>query len=224
MIVAIHQPNYLPFDGYFHKIVDCDLFVFLDSVQYAKNSLINRNKIKTVGGWCWLTVPVQRKNLLDAEICEVEICNAVDWGERHWRSLKQNYGRAKHFDEYGGFFREALGRKWIYLAELNKYMIKGICSFLGMEPKFVDSSSLNASGEKTELLVNICREVGADTYLSGRGAKGYQVEERFKEAGITLKYHDFKHPEYRQLYGDFVPNLSIVDMLFNEGRLICNAE
>lgn len=218
MIAAIHQPCYIPWLGYFHKIAGCDLFVFLDSVQYAKNSLTNRNRVKTASGWCWLTVPVQRKSLTDTKICEVEVSNATDWGERHWRTLKQNYAKAEHFDEYRSFFQEALSTRWVHLAELNKYMIRGVCSLLGLEARFVDSSSLDAQGEKTELLVNICREVGADTYLSGRGAKGYMVEERFREAGIALKYQDFVHPEYRQLYGPFIPSLSIVDMLFNEGN------
>jgi len=220
MIIAIHQPNYLPYYGYFHKIQKSDLFVFLDNVPYTKNSYINRNRIKTAQRWSWLTVPIESKDVLKRAIRKVKISNVTNWQKKHWKSLKYNYRKAKHFDEYKDFFKEVYGKKWVYLADLNEYLIKKVCSFLEIECNFLDASELDVSGSKTDLLINICETVGADTYLSGQGGKGYLEEEKFRLCDINLRYQEPKQPKYTQLFGDFTPYLSIVDMLFCEGRLL----
>lgn len=216
--VAIHQPNYLPWLGYFYKIASCDMFVLLSNVQYAKNSIINRSKIKTSQGASWLTIGVLTKGKPNQLISEVKINNNVLWRDTHWKSISQNYARAPHFDEYKEAFAGFYQRYWERLAELNEELIRSICQMLGIEnTKFIKASDINVSGSGTELLINICKEVGANTYLSGFGGAKYMDEDKFRDAGIELRYYDFKHPVYHQLWGDFIPNLSVIDLLFNEG-------
>jgi hypothetical protein len=218
MIVAIHQPNYLPYYGYFHKIQNSDVFVFLDNVLYTKNSYINRNRIRTPKGWSWLTVPVQRKGSSNNEIRSITISNNVNWRKKHSLSLKYNYSKAKYFSRFHSLL-EVYEKEWTYLAELNIYLIKLICSLLGIKCNFIRASELNVSGSKTDLLIDICKAVGGDVYLSGQGAKGYIEEKKFERSNIKLIYDKFEHPKYEQVFEGFIPNLSIVDILFNVGKL-----
>ncbi len=219
MIAAIHQPNYLPWLGYFYKICQCDVFVFLDNVQYSKNNIINRNKIKTPQGVRWLTVGVLTKGQYGQLISEVEVNNSVPWNKVHEKSIFQNYHKAAYFEKYTPFFEHIYESSWGKLVGLNETLVKMICELLGIKSvKFVQASELAASGTETKLLVNICKAVGADTYLSGFGGKKYMDEDAFEKEGIRLEYYDFKHPTYQQLWGDFIPNLSVIDLLFNEGE------
>lgn len=211
---AIHQPNYIPWVGYFEKIHRSDVFVFLDDVEFTSGSWINRNKIKTPDGWTWLTVPVTRTT---ASIQEMEIATHTDWSEEHWKSLKHNYGGAEYFDEWANLFRETYDREWTSLEGLNRHLLRAICDRIGIEYEFVNSSSLPVEGTETERLVDICEAVDADHYYSGQGAKGYTEEQLFDAAGIDLEYQSFEHPTYPQRFGEFVPSLSIVDMLMNVG-------
>ena len=216
--VAIHQPNYLPWLGYFYKICQSDVFVFLDNVQYTKNNIINRNKIKTPQGAMWLTVGVLTKGHRGQLISEVEINNGVAWNKVHKKSIFQNYSKAAYFEKYSPFFEHIYDSDWGKLADLNEALIKLICKLLGIKDiKFIRASELAVSGTETRLLMNICKEVGADTYLSGFGGKKYMDEKAFEQTGISLRYYDFKYPTYNQLWGEFIPNLSIIDLLFNEG-------
>ena len=218
MIVAIHQPNYLPWLGYFYKIASCDMFVLLDNVQYSKNGFINRNKIKTPQGTAWLTVGALTKGRYEQLINEVEINNSLPWSSIHEKSISQGYSNAPYFKNYISFFEDIYHRKWEGLVDLNEALIKVICQILGIRSvEFTRASELNVPGQSTELLVNICKAVGSDTYLSGPSGQKYMDEELFEREGISLRYSDFKHPAYTQLWGDFIPNMSIIDLLFNEG-------
>jgi hypothetical protein len=166
MIVAIHQPNFLPWLGYFYKIAKCDVFVLLDNVQYVKNSFINRNKIKTPQGAQWLTVPVKTKGRFGQLIKDVEINNTVDWRKRHLRTLEMNYKRAKYFEPvFRGVEAIYFARDWQNLCELNIEILKWVVSILGIEKKLMRASELNVKGEGTQLLINIVKEVGGNTYL-----------------------------------------------------------
>lgn len=219
MIVAIHQPNYLPWLGYFYKIAWSEVFVFLDNVQYSKNSIINRNKIKTPQGAAWLTVGVLTKGRLGQVIKEVDINNDTSWYRTHEKSISQNYSKAPYFRNYQELFEDVYRRRWEKLIHLNEALIKLNCDLLGIKAtKFLRASELNVSGQSTELLISICKAIGADTYLSGFGGKKYMDDKAFEEAGISLSYYDFEHPTYNQLWGEFIPNLSIIDLLFNEGE------
>ena len=216
MICAIHQPQYLPWLGYFDKIDKSDVFVFLDDTQFKKNEWQNRNKIKGAQGWQWLTVPVVHD--FGQEIRHTPIVSKVRWARKHAQALRTNYGKAEHFNEHFALFEEAYERSWGFLGELNMFSVERLCQALGIDVEFVRSSEL--PGEKavaTEALVQICKEVGADTYLSGVGGRDYLVESLFTDEGIRLIYQEFHHPTYPQRYGEFISHLSVVDALFNCG-------
>lgn len=218
MIVSIHQPNFLPWLGYFYKLTQCDVFVLLDNVQYTKNSFINRNRIKTPRGADWLTVPVIIKGRFGQLIRDVEINSSVDWRKKHLGTLEANYRKAKYFEPiFQGLETIYSVNDWINLCELNIMLLEWALSILGLKKNLVRASDLNLEGESTQLLIDIIKELGGDTYLSGFGGANYQEEELFEKAGITLTYYDFKHPVYPQLWNDFIPNLSIIDLLFNCG-------
>lgn len=218
MIVSIHQPNYIPWLGFFHKIAQSNVFVSLDVVQFTKNSFQNRNKIKTANGEIWLTVPVLTKNKFGQITNEVEINNTVSWGRGHCRSIQQNYSKTPCFKFFIDFFETVyMDEKFTKLVDLNETIIKFINEILGIRTKFVKASSLGVQGQGTELLVEICKTIGADTYLSGSGGKKYLEELKFKDESIQLIYDNFQHPIYDQLFGPFLPNLSIIDLIFNHG-------
>ncbi len=216
--VAIHQPNYLPWLGYFHKMMNCDKFVFLDSVPFTKNGLQNRNRIKTAPGLSWLTVPVLRKGQFGQLTQDVKINKSVDWRRKHWNALCTNYRKAEYFKQYSGFLQGVYERQWVSLVDLNIALLKFIMEKLYINIPVYLASQLDCRGEGSDLLLDICRKLSADGYLSGPSGKEYLREEIFKDNGIEIKYHQFIHPVYAQLYGEFVPNLSVIDLLFNCGE------
>jgi len=218
MIVAGHQPNYLPWLGFFDKMVQCDVFVVEDCVQFERQGFENRNRVKIRQGVIWLTAPVEHvgKGLL---INEARIANAAEprWAERHWMTLKQNYHKAPFWEKYQGFFEQAYGRRWELLIDLNVHLIKGVMRFLGIEKRLVMASSLGAGGNKAELVLNQCKALGATVLLAGSGAREYLRPGDFEEKGIKVVFQDFKYPVYEQLHGAFVPDLSVIDYLFCTG-------
>ncbi|MFC4438204.1 MULTISPECIES: WbqC family protein [Natrialbaceae] len=211
--VAIHQPNYLPWLGYFHKLHRSDVFVVLDDVEYTSNSWINRNKIKTPDGWTWLTVPVRSS---DESIAAVEIADD-EWRDTHRKSLQQNYGKAAYFDETIEFFERTYARSWDSLCELNVHLVQELADRIGLECTFVRASTLDVDATNSERIVRLCEESGADRYLSGDGARSYNDRSKFEAADVSLEYQSFDHPQYEQRFDGFVPNLSIVDALMNVG-------
>lgn len=217
MRVAIHQPNYLPWFGFFKKIVACDAFVLLDSVPFSKNNIQNRTRIKTASGEVWLTIPVLTKGRYGQPTNEVRINNQERWRKRHLKTISQNYGRSPFYQDFSGIIETTLDRDWPLLADLTISLIREVCRRLEIERTFYRASDLDATGTRTDLLVSICSALGADTYLSGKGGMKYQDEALFREAGIDISYPAFEHPVYSQLYGPFLPGLSIIDLLFNCG-------
>jgi hypothetical protein len=218
LIVAIHQPNYIPWLGFFYKIAKSDIFIFLDDVQYTKNSFINRNKIKTSQGSIWLTLPVRNKGRFGQLIREVELNESVPWRKKHIKTLEANYSRSIYFLKYYDSIKNLYDISNGSLSILNITFIKYICAELGIKTKFINASEMKISGTSTNRLVDICMQLGADTYFSGFGGSKYQEEEIFNKYGIKLQYSDFIHPVYTQLWGEFIPNLSIFDLLFNCGE------
>lgn len=222
-IAAIHQPNYIPWLGYFFKISHADKFVFLDTVVYpAGGSFVNRNSIKTPNGPGWLTIPVLKSGRSGQLIGEVEIDNIHQWASRHLATLRCNYGRAPYFKEILALLEPHYRtgtRNRRSLADFNVGVIRSIVTYLGIGTQLIRASELNISGHKTDLLVDICRAIGASTYLAGTGSKCYQEDVKFEEAGITPVYSCFSQQNYPQLFGEFVGNLSIVDVLMNCGYL-----
>ena len=214
-VVAAHQPNYLPWIGFFHKILKSDTFIILDHVEFSKRGFINRNRVKGPSGPIWLTVPVKVHGRM--EIREVPIENDKDWKRKHVSTLRSFYGKTPYFDELFPGFLDIYEREWEMLSDLNIALIRHISVLLGLDTEFLMSSEMDPIGKKMEMIIDLARKAGADIYLSGHGAMKYQDPEYFSENRIELVYQEFEHPVYPQRFGDFVPNLSIVDMLFNVG-------
>ncbi len=219
-IAAIHQPQYLPYLGFFHKVAHCDVFIALDHVQFQKNGLQNRNRIKTGSkeGVQWITVPVRQR--LGQAINEVQIESSSQWQKKHWNALLSNYAGARCFRDYGDQVQRFLDAEYRNLSHLNMDLIMWCMEALEIRTPVVYSSQLEVEGRATELLVSICRAVGADAYLSGPGGSQYMELGLFEEADMRVLWQDFACPEYEQQFpaAGFVPNLSVIDALLNCGH------
>jgi WbqC-like protein family len=218
--VAISQPTYLPWLGYFDLIDQVDVFVLLDNVQFEKQSWQQRNRIKTPTGLQWLTVPVMFRGRFGQLIKDVEIRDAEFW-RNHLRSIELNYRRSLFFDRY---FEELSSRlkytPGVLLAELNGRLLEWFMSVLGIQTRVVVSSQLQQAGRRTELLANICASLGADQYISPLGSAGYLLEEgnMLLDKGVGFVFQHYEHPEYCQLFPPFLPYASLLDLIFNEGE------
>jgi hypothetical protein len=212
LTVAVLQSNYLPWRGYFDLIHDADVFVFYDDVQYTVNDWRNRNRVKTANGVVWLTIPVGNQN--DRRICDVELPDR-SWQRKHWMTIEQSYRKAPHFARYEAFFRDVYGRTWTSLSMLNQTLIKSIASdLLGITTEFRDSRDFVLQHSKSDRLLSLLQQLGADRYISGPAAKAYIDLPAYEKAGIQVKWKNYDtYPEYAQLHGDFVDNVSIVDTL-----------
>ncbi len=215
MIVSIHQPQYMPYIGFFHKLMLSDIHVFLDDAQYNKNAFINRNRIKTANGNLWLTVPVHAS--IKNTIKEVVIDNKSNWKNNHLKSIINNYSKTSFFQEYRDFFEKVYSKEWNNLSELNIYLIQEIAKKLNLNTKFVRVSDMGISSDSTQRLIDICKKLNADTYISGPGGNKYMDVNLFKENSIKLVYQEFNHPVYNQRFGKFTELMSIIDLLFNHG-------
>lgn len=216
--IGILQPGYLPWLGFFEQMYRSDAFVIYDDVQYDKEGWRNRNRIKSADGVQWLTVPVIFK-LSDAPLIhEVRIDNKGNWRKKHLASIRQNYANAPFIKDYVCLFEDAYSRDWEYLIDLDMFFINKLTQCLGMGDKqIVRSTSLHIEGDRIGRLINLCQFFGADVFYEGVAGKNYIEEGRFRDHGIRVEYQDYKHPVYRQLYGEFVSHLSVVDLLFNHG-------
>src|SRR5690349_2801766 len=217
MIVSINQPAYLPWLGYFHRIAVSDLHIVLDHVQFEKNSFTNRNKIRTADGWCWLTVPVSTSGRFGAAINSLEIAAGRAWAGKHWASIQMNYAKAPFFSEHAGFFEGLFHREWRMLNPLLRELTAYLLDAFGIRTPLLFSSEMNVLGTKSELVLNLCRAVGATRYLSGPLGRNYLDEDSFAAAGIEVEYHAYKHSQYPQVYSGFEPFMAAIDLLFNWG-------
>lgn len=217
MKVAIHQPQYLPWLGHFAKLAAADCWIFLDTVQYEKNGWQNRNRIKTPRGAQWLTVPVKAR--LGTLISDVEIDAGQPWQRKHVEAIRVNYARAPHFDRYFGELEQLLRRPWRRLADLNVEVTRFLAEALGLTPRMLRASELSpVSAGPTGRLLDLCVAVGADTYLAGRDGARYMDLPRFEAARVAVLGQEYQHPTYSQPDGDFLPFLSVVDLLLNHGE------
>jgi len=217
MKVAIHQPNYLPYLGFFHKLSLADTFVIMDDTQYDKK-FTNRNKIKVPGNWIWLTVPINKKHKFVANKI-VEINNEENWQSDHFEKINRSYSNSKFFKKnYKAFFEKIYSKKWDHLFTLNYELIIQLIDWLDIKIEVIKESELNVKGNSTERLVNISKKIGAETYVSGIGGKEYMNEKMFETNNIKIEYQNFQCPKYKQVFNsEFIPNLSIIDLLFNIG-------
>lgn len=217
MRISIHQPNFLPWLGFFNKAACVDTFVFLDHVQYTKNSYQNRCKIKTASGAQWLTVPVLTKGRFGQATSEVEIDNSAQWQDRIWKTVLYAYKKAPFFGEYGETFRSILLRQWDKLVALNETLLFWLFEELEIRPRIVRSSDLNLGGTGSRMILEVCLALEASEYLSGPSGKAYLNIDEFRDCGIRVTFQDFSQLQYPQLHGAFVPGLSVLDALFNLG-------
>jgi WbqC-like protein family len=215
MILSAHQPAYLPWLGYFNKIARADVFVYLDTVQFEKNSFINRNRIKTPQGPLWLTIPIKSKGHMSGSLRTTEIDDSQPWRARHLKSIAMNYRRAPRFPEC---FSKIEALVAIPESNIANYCFQQLRFWLvefGIKTRVVRSSELPITSSKSDLVLDLCRHFGAERYLSGIQGHDYLDESDFARAGIGLDYQDFVPPVYGQLWGAFIPNLGVLDWWMN---------
>lgn len=216
MKAVIHQPQYFPYPGFFHKLSMVDVYVIMDDVQYDKR-FTNRNKIIATSGWMWITVPINKAHKFLYNM-NVGINNALPWRETHWKSIYQSYANAKYFNLYKDYLQKIYQKEWDLLFDLDFQTLKKTIDWLGLKIEVVRESELNVKGTSTERLVNACKAIGADTYVSGRGGKNYINEKLFEKNNIEFEYQNYSAVPYRQKLSEtFIPDLSILDLLVNVG-------
>ena len=215
--MAIHQPQFLPYPGFFHKLSLADAWVVMDDTQYDKR-YTNRNRILAPSGPVWLSVPIvkSQKFAKNRDVC---VNNSIPWREEHWKKISYSYRNAKGFGLYGGYFEELYGRDHTRLLALDLETTRQVLDWLKVRVEVVLESELGVQAEGTRRLVEICKAMGADTYVSGPGGRGYMEEPLFPSNGIRLEYQKYAPVFYEQRFvKEFVPNLSVLDLLFSVGE------
>ena len=217
MNVSIHQPDYISYLGYFYKISKSDVFVFLDDAQFSNDNMHHWNRIKTPQGELRLKIPVEQ-HLGDA-INQVRTKDELKWKEKHLKTIEMNYAKAKYFKEIFPCFKELLMENYASLADMNIAINTWISQQFGFKTRMVKSSDMNITSVREERVIDICKALDGKTYISGHGAKAYQVEEDFTERGVQLVYTDYQPIEYEQLWDKcgFLPYMSVLDYIFNRG-------
>lgn len=218
MKAALLQSNYIPWKGNFDLIRSVDVYVIYDEVQYTKNDWRNRNLIKdNQGNLQWLTIPV-RVESSSQSIADTTIPNPK-WKKKHWRSIAQNYAKSAYFKTYGPILENLYdtcpdGK----LSDVNRHFLYGICRILGIETKIIDSKELSLTGDRQEKIVDMCKKLDVDTYLSGPAAKSYIETSLFTKNKVSVEWMDYsRYPKYQQCFGDFRHDVSIIDLLLNTG-------
>jgi len=219
--LAIIQPSYIPWRGYFHQIQKADVFMFYDDVQYDKHGWRNRNRVKTANGTIWLTIPVAaRGNVVECTPINEIRCAGRSWRRKHWATLQQSYGRTPHFERYAPLLESFYAQSEERLAELTIELTRTLARELGIaDTRLVRSSELSGiEGAGTDRLIVLLRAVGADHFISGPTARAYIDEAKLADAGVTLEYMRYEYPEYEQWYPPYDPHVSILDLLFMQGE------
>jgi len=218
VVLTAHQPLYLPWLGFFHKVAMSDTFCLWDDVQFAPNDFMHRNKIKTATGETWLTVPILMHGHREKMILDMHIDNTQVWGRKHWKSIYFNYKNAPYFESYCNFFEGVYDKKWDTIADLDEYLLRYLLKELGMSVKFLKASELAFEGKKSDRVLDMCVKLGASAYIFGQMGRDYANMADFEAKGIKVYFQEYKHPAYAQLYGEFISHLSVIDLLFNHGE------
>jgi hypothetical protein len=217
MILTAHQPAYMPWLGYFHKIALADNFVILDDVQFEKNSFTNRNKIKTSNGEAWLTIPVEMKGHLDKKISDIQMDSKSNWKRKHWNSLLMNYKKAPFFDKYADFFEKYYALETNNLSDFIKVSSDFFFNELNIKPITKKLSELQIDAKKQDLILDMCKITNSNAFVFGALGKNYADKNLFDANAISIYFQEYKHPVYPQLWGNFVPYMGVIDALFNLG-------
>jgi len=217
MRIAIMQPTYLPWLGYFELMENCDIFVYLDDVQYVKKTFHSRNKIKAKAGELLLTVPVLSKGNFFQLLSHTRINNDINWKRKHFKSIEINYCKAPYYNKYIDGLRRVYAKEYSYLVELNVNLIEWMMKKIGIKTETMRSSQLEIDGAKDNRIVNICKILKANILYDTFGAKKVLDESYFNENNIELIFQNFNHPKYGQQWGQFISYLSALDLLMNDG-------
>lgn len=225
MIVSIHQPNYLPYLGFFDKMRKSDIFVIYDDAQFNKDDFQHRNKIRIPEGWKWLTIPVEKKH---KPINEIKIKNEVTWkglkwSEYHFKNIRENYKDTPYYTSYEKDIKKVYDSVYKKLVNLNIDLINFLSQAFDINTEIVFSSDFGFKSKGTQRLVDLVDALGGDVYLSGSKGSDYLNLNLFKEKRIKVEFQEFKHPIYQQQFGGFVKNMAAVDALFNVGKLLGEA-
>lgn len=219
IIVAIMQPTYLPWSGYFNIIKNSDKFVFLSDVSFEKQSWQIRNKIISNNNEIYLSVPI-KKYTMGTDICKIIINDSINWRKKHSLTLTQSYAKSPFKDSIIPLICEVINnRDIISLSELNITIIRDICALLNIKAPLFESSTFNFKNKRSDYLVDICKHLQADKYLSPIGSKDYLIEDNFeKKSGLSLIFQDYEPNEYKQINTTkFISHLSIIDVIANLG-------
>lgn len=216
-VVAIHQPDYIPWLGFYYKMAHCDTFIYLDDAQYSNEADHNVNSIKTPQGEFRLKVPVEQH--LGDLIRDVRTRDELRWKEKHLKTIRMNYGKARYFADVFPGFSEVIERHSGSIADLNIAINRFICDGFGITPDILRSSGMNCDTVREQRVIDLTLAAGGDEYLSGNGARAYQTEEHFTRQGVKLTYLKYKPIEYPQVWPKvgFLPCMSVLDYIFNCG-------
>lgn len=214
-MIGMHQPQFMPWIGYFDKIDKSEIFVLLDKVQFKKNEWQNRNKIKGPNGWQWFTVPVTYS--FGDKIKEVHFADDK-WKTKHLKTLRSNYSRAKHFKEVFAIVEDIYSNSYSDLADLNTEIIVRFCGYLGISTYVCRNPLIDEFDDPDDRIIAIMNHFRDSDYLAGSGGKEYMDMKKYADAKIKINIHRFQYKQYTQLFGEFIPNLSILDLMFNHGK------
>jgi len=217
MILSAHQPAYFPWLGYFDKISKSDVFIYLDDVQFEKNSFINRNKIKTPQGPQWLTIPIKIKGHLNQTIGNTFIDDAQAWRVKHLRSIEMNYSKAPYFKDCFLKLNDLILISESNLSDFCWHHLNFWLEEFQINTKIIKSSELGVESKKSDFVLDICKKQRADLYISGKLGRDYLDEISFSKSGIVIEYQDYNHPVYPQKWGEFEPFMGIIDYWMNCG-------
>ena len=216
MILSAHQPAYIPWAGYIHKIISSDLFIILDNVQYEKNSFINRNYLLINNEPKLITVPVELKSHFNTKINDIKISNTKQWGRKHLKTIQLNYKKSPYFYKHIDFFEEIYNEEWIYINDLNNKILEYILAEIKCTTKILKMSETMIDGNKTSLIINLCNKYDCDTFIFGSNGKDYADIEMGKKNNVSFLYQIFDTDGYNKYRKQkYQVNLSVLDILFN---------
>ena len=218
MVLSIHQPEHLPWLGFFNKMSMADVYVILDNVQYVKGNYQNRNRIMGTNGPQWINVPVNNKGRLESTILDMTFADRYNpnWRKKYLQTIYCSYHKYPYFNDYYPYFEKLMKKPYDHLYDFNADIIFYFADILEIRPKFIRASDIDTSGKKSDLVLSICKNLNADVYISGEGGKHYMHLNDFAEAGIDVVFQKYEHPVYIQKTGrNFEPYLSTLDLLFN---------
>ncbi|QXM05179.1 WbqC family protein [Crassaminicella indica] len=216
--IAISQPRYLPACNYIERMIISDVFVMLDNVQHQKRAFEHRNRIRTTNGCCWLSIPIDRKNSKSDKIKDLLVLNDESWEENHYKNFVHNYKKTPFYDEIIKLLEEFYSKKRIYFNEVVRDMLNILINYLELKVKVEWASNYIWKCKKDDLLIEITKYFDGDIYISGPNGRNYIDKNKFIKNDIELVFHEYNHPVYNQIWGDFIPYMTIWDMLFYCGK------